>query len=86
MIVRSVSLLILMSSIVVDLAAAVEPKGKPTRVGGPIQEQPEDSTDPAPPAKPPKDAEKRFQWNKNTSLGDYECLSRFVGSDTPEQA
>ncbi len=72
MIVRPVSLLILISSVVLGLAAAVGPKGKPTRAGGPLPEQPEDSTDPSPSAKPPRDAEKRFEWNKNTSLGDYE--------------
>ena len=72
MIVRSISLLILMSTIVVGLDAAVEPNAKPRKAGGPMLEQMEDLPDPLPPAKPPKDAEKRFQWNKMTSLGDYE--------------
>ena len=80
MILRFVFRLILISSISLVLAAAVAPKGKPAKVGGPITEQSEEPTDPIPPAKPPKDAEKRFQWNLGTSVGDYER----VGNQDPK--
>ena len=61
MIIRSVSLPILITCVVLGLAAGVASKTKPTTAAGPLPEQPEDSTDPSPPAKPPKDAEKRFE-------------------------
>ena len=67
MIARSICLLILISSIVLGLVAAVTPKGKSAKVGGPISDQSEELPDPVPPPKPPKDAEMRFQWNKRTS-------------------
>ena len=72
MIVRIAAHLILISSLVLSLVAAVAPKGKPAKVGGPISDQSEEPPDPVPPPKAPKDAEMRFQWNKRTSIEDYE--------------